>query len=137
MVSSAHALARHSNLNASEVRNIAATSCALATLSVTACALASALAWRKRKSWEMVQEVIILILATDLGFCAQYLIVAPRPGSAACYAQAVGGQFFTLASMLWSAVVADVLVRLLGRPERRVGVLKHQQQQRTTASTPR
>ena len=82
MVSSAHALARHSNLNASEVRNIAATSCALATLSVTACALASALAWRKRKSWEMVQEVIILILATDLGFCAQYLIVAPRPGSA-------------------------------------------------------
>ena len=113
MVSSAHALARHSNLNASEVRNIAATSCALATLSVTACALASALAWRKRKSWEMVQEVIILILATDLGFCAQYLIVAPRPGSAACYAQAVGGQFFTLASMLWSAVVADVLVRLL------------------------
>lgn len=113
MGSSATALARHSGLNASEVQNIAITSCVLAACSVAACALASSLAWRKRKSWEMVQEVIILILATDLGFCAQYLIVAPRPGSAACYSQATIGQFFTLASMLWSAVVADVLVRLL------------------------
>ena len=112
MVSSAHALARHSNLNASEVRNIAATSCALATLSVTACALASALAWRKRKSWEMVQEVIIFILATDFGILCAVPHRRAAPGLGGVL-RASRRRLFLTWSMLWSAVVADVLVRLL------------------------
>ena len=121
---SASALSATSGLTSSEVEGIAATSCALGAVSALGCvvAVAAAVATREPEAWSFVQELVLVLLLSDFGFSCQYVFVAPRPGSPACYAQATLGQFFTVASMLWSAVIADVLRRVLIRAQDRAAI---------------
>ena len=121
---SASALSATSGLTSSEVEGIAATSCALGAVSALGCvvAVAAAVATREPEAWSFVQEPVLVLLLTDFGSSCRYFFVHSRPGSPACYAQATLGQFFTVASMLWSAVIADVLRRVLIRAQDRAAI---------------
>lgn len=113
--STAHAYAHL--LSEGEVRALARASVAVSAVSFATCAALVACYAVLPELRQFAFTLVALLCVCDGCAAATNLLGAPADGSALCEMQAVLGSFFSLAAVLWTAVIASVLKQGVVSPQ--------------------